>query len=222
MTGPVEKLQFLVKVAGDARLTASDLRCATVITDLYNATKQRAWPSYSRLISATHLSRATVARSVKHLHELSIITKEPGGKGRSNSYRPSFGLTGETVSPATPDQSHPRDGVSHARETRSYYSSCEDTSEGMSNSNPSSGGAAPGGARPAAGAPGGGDHPTFAAFFAAYPKREGRVAASKAYSAALGGGTVTPEQLLDGCQKVHGKRSAISLIPSTSRCLRTG
>ena len=126
----IEKLQFLVKVAGDARLTASDLRCATVITDLYNATKQRAWPSYSRLISATHLSRATVARSVKHLHELSIIAKEPGGKGRSNSYRPSFGLTGKTdLTGDTGPVSSAEAGFITSRETRSYYSSCEDTSE---------------------------------------------------------------------------------------------
>lgn len=148
------------------------------------------------------MSRATVARSVKRLHELGIIAKEPGGKGRSNSYYPAFAPR-ETVSPATLQQSHQRDQVSLTAEPQSYYSSPEQQAKGMSNSNPSSGGAAPGGARPAAGAPGGGDHPEFAAFFAAYPKREGRVAASQAYSAAMGGGTVTPGELL-AAAKAYG------------------
>ena len=119
------------------RLTAGDLRCLFAITDCYNSSKGRAWPSYSYIGRQTGLSRSAIARSVGRLHALGIIHKVSGGTGRANTYRPAFrespaeisspetGVTDETganyetsatdettpVSRTTPDPSHTCDTI---------------------------------------------------------------------------------------------------------------
>lgn len=216
--GPVDKLRFLVSIAADRRLNATDLRCGIVIADLHNAKKGRAWPSYPYLVNSTGSCRASIARSVKKLHLLGIIIKVRGGRGRANSYHPAFAKSalprseiasgdypgdpgiglkiGDSVSSVTPIQSHPRYKTSLTNETPSYTHPAEQPAkQGVCGRSSPSGGAAPSGARPAGPLPSGGSS-DFNKWFAAYPKHEGRLAASSAYAAALLGGDVSVGLLL--------------------------
>ena len=79
MIGPVEKLRYIVSLAADRRLHATNLCVAIVITDHYNDKIGYAWPGYARLTEHTGFSRASVARSVKKLDQLGLIKKDRGG-----------------------------------------------------------------------------------------------------------------------------------------------
>jgi hypothetical protein len=108
----IDKLRFLTRLAADKRLNATDLRCAIVIADYFNAAKGRAWPSYARLVRDTGASRASVARSIRKLEELGLIYRVGGHSGRSNSYVPDF----KAPEPAV-GRSQPRDITSPNGET---------------------------------------------------------------------------------------------------------
>jgi hypothetical protein len=174
MTSPVEKLRFIVSLARDARLHATDLRVGIVITDHFNAKHGCAWPSYGRLMECTSLSRASIARSVGRLDALDLIKKVrggiAGGKKRSNSYRPAWlpprqpsdaqveegdasggypPRTGETVSASIPQQSQVRADTRHTDASQTSYYPAKVTKQGSKGGGGSaSGGAPPGGARP--------------------------------------------------------------------------
>ena len=207
----LDKWRFIQKAIPNKRLTAGDLRCLFAITDCYNSSKGRAWPSYSYIGRQTGLSRSAIARSVGRLHASGIIHKVSGGTGRANTYRPAFreslaeiasaetGITHETganyetsatdettpVSRTTPDPSHTCDTIPLTPRSNSV---------GEYRGIPAAGGAALAGGslRPRGGGP---EDDGFEEFWSSYPKREGRTLAKQAYSRVVAAG-IAPDTLV--------------------------
>ena len=207
----LDKWRFVKQAIPNKRLAAGDLRCLFAITDCYNSSKGRAWPSYSYISVQTGLSRSAIARSVGRLHALGIIHKVSGGTGRANTYRPAFreslteiaspetGITDETgtdyatsateettpVSPTIPDPSHTCDTKPLTPRSNSV---------GEYRGIPAAGGAALAGGslRPPGGGPG---IDGFEEFWSSYPKREGRALAKLAYSRVIATG-ISPHTLV--------------------------
>jgi hypothetical protein len=85
------RFSWLQDVAKDPKLTASALRVAIVICDRLNYKRNCAWPSMNYIGKHTRLSRASVFRAIGLLENRGWLSRESGGRLRSNEYRIRFG-----------------------------------------------------------------------------------------------------------------------------------
>jgi hypothetical protein len=92
------KWKFITQLIPRRReLTAIQQSVATVITSYFHTERGYAWPKYEDLAERTGADRATVARAIKKLHELGIIRRDGGPRGRNNRYVPNWNLIGQSI-----------------------------------------------------------------------------------------------------------------------------
>lgn len=85
--GPVQKIEFLAKVASLAQLSRADLAVLITVTDMINSRTGDAWPSYKTLASRSGCSDRHAKSTVNGLIQkklLRIVIK--GNRIRSNRY----------------------------------------------------------------------------------------------------------------------------------------
>jgi hypothetical protein len=201
VNGTSEKFRLHAKVHSDRRLTVADVCVAYFLIDRFNSNKGHAWPSQATLAALTGLSVRTVKRAVARLAAFGIITiKTRGRPGRSSQYVPNFGYGDSTdINPDPDGDSADTNMVTELcpqhgdRALSPNPLPSRSDNEGMVRG-PAERGLAPDGARRASGAdahasdgaaPDDGDAAAleFEAFWDAYPRKEGRAAAKKAFAA---------------------------------------
>jgi hypothetical protein len=207
---PRKKFRLLEKVMGDRRLSEADLRVAYFIIDWFGIDGRRyTFTRHDRLAKYTGLDARTVRRCIAKLVALGyIIIKMRGRWGRASEYLPVFlPIYGDKAqSSCSPhmrtSQSAHEDKTMSAHEDKAMSTQTlppRSANEGVVVS-PADAGLAPDGARPrGVGAASDGAAP-FEAFWAVYPRKEGRAAARKAFDAATARG-VSVETLIDGARR---------------------
>jgi Helix-turn-helix domain len=187
---------LFVRNAVSLGLTAAELGCLIHLVDQYNGKRGYAWPSITKLVELTGYSRITVKRAIAGLVRRGVITKEPGWIGRANRYRiPIYDDPAHMVSPAhtvSPDPDHtvspdPDHTVSH------YPSYLPRSIRVGEEKRPSAEAGVAADAAPPPGVGGGApphvDHEAeFAEWWRAYPRKEDRARAKKAFAAVRGDG----------------------------------
>ncbi len=210
VNGTSQKFLLQAKVHGDRRLSEADLRVAYFIIDWYGIEgRNYTFTRHDRLAKYTGLDVRTVRRCIAKLVALGyIIIKMRGRWGRASEYLPVFlPIYGDKAqSSCSPhmrtSQSAHEDKAMSAHEDKAMSTQTlppRSANEGVVVS-PADAGLAPDGARPrGVGAASDGAAP-FEAFWAVYPRKEGRAAARKAFDAATARG-VSVETLIDGARR---------------------
>jgi hypothetical protein len=207
----LDKWRLVQKVVSDPGLSRCAVACGFHLIDLYNIRLDRAWPSYDTLAALTGANRRTVITAVKRLLASEYFEVDRGSGRRSNYYRPNFSLI-NSVPQQSPDgdqntttsgaQTPPLQGVEvNSSPPNTSYVPVAPSVGDIEVSPRSAGSSARRATSPTRGAP-----PGFEKFWQAYPKKEGRKAALKAYAMALQKGDVTPELLaVKAAQYAHAK-----------------
>jgi hypothetical protein len=183
----LDKWRLVQKLASDPSLSRCAVACGFHLIDLYNKHLDRAWPSYDTLATRTGANRRTVITAVKRLLASEYFEVDRGSGRRSNYYRPNFSLI-NSVLQQSPDggqdtttsgtQTSPLQGVEvNALPPNTSYVPVAPSVGDKEVSPRSAGSSALVAPSPPRGAP-----PGFEEFWQAYPKKEGRKAALKAYA----------------------------------------
>lgn len=196
----LDQWRFVLTLAHDKRLSRGDLSVAIYIVDHVNKEKGVAWPSHERLAKCASIARSSAFESVKKLIALGYFKQVTGGgRSRSNRYTPNMGITPSTSrlsaidaayeGSGPPDCIVPVDRTKRVRPTGMEPTyPCEVTNVAGVVVSP------PAGASAGAPAPRGGAPEGFEDFWHAYPKKEGRKPAIKAYQDSISAG-VSPDTL---------------------------
>jgi transcriptional regulator with XRE-family HTH domain len=207
----LDKWHLAQKLVSDPNLSRCAVACGFHLIDLYNTRLDRAWPSYDTLATLTRANRRTVITAVKRLLASEYFEVERGSGRRSNYYRPNFSLIKSAPQQSTDgDQDTTASGtrasplqdveVNHSPPNTSYVPVVPNGGD-IEVSPRSAGSSALEAPSPPRGAP-----PGFEEFWQAYPKKEGRKAALKAYAMALQQERVTPSVLaVKAAQYAHAK-----------------
>jgi ribosome-binding protein aMBF1 (putative translation factor) len=196
----LDKWRLVQKLVSDPSLSRCAVACGFHLIDLYNTRLDRAWPSYDTLATLAGANRRTVITAVKRLLASDYFEVERGSGRRSNYYRPNFSLIksvpqqsldGDQNTTTSGAQTSPLQGVEvNASPPNTSYIPVAPSVGDTEVSPRFAGSSALVAPSPSRGAP-----PGFEEFWQAYPKKEGRKAALKAYAMALQQGKVTPSVL---------------------------
>jgi helix-turn-helix protein len=210
---PFRKKSLLqAKLHGDRRLTDAERCVGFFIIDWYGIEgRDYTFTRHDRLAEYTGLDVRTVRRSIARLVALGyIIIKMRGRWGRASEYVPVFLPVYEDIAMSSCSP-HMRTGSSahediamsaHEDKAMSTHTlPTRSANEGLVVSPADAGALAPDGARTPRGVGAASDGAApFEAFWAVYPRKEGRVAAKKAFDAAIAR-RVPAETIIDGARR---------------------
>ena len=115
-----DKNEWMMAVASDGRLSATDVRVAVLLCGHVNARSGRAWPTVTRLAEAAHASLSSTKRALRKLVTAGFLNvHRRGGRGNANFYEMNLkaagdnalkGVTGDPVSSEKRVTSEPKRG----------------------------------------------------------------------------------------------------------------